>query len=198
MKLRLVLLAALALPATLAAQVTTGTILGTVVDSSGAVISGAKITITEITKATSQQFTTDDTGAYNAPFLVPGTYQVAVEKEGFKREVRSGIVVEVDRKARIDVTLAPGAVTETIEVTAAAPLVRSESAELGEVITERAVRELPLNGRNFAQLVPGSRRHAGPAGRESLGREHVQSARGIKLQRARQPGQRQRVAGGRD
>ncbi len=141
------------LPACLAAQVTTGTILGTITDSSGAVVAGAKVTITETGKGTSLQFTTDETGAFNAPFLVPGTYQVAVERDGFKRELRSGILLEVDQKARIDLVLAPGAVTETVEVTAAAPLVRSESAELGEVITERAVRELPLNGRNFAQLV---------------------------------------------
>ncbi len=147
------ILCLLLLPVYVEGQVTTGTILGTVTDSSGAIIGGAKVTITETSKGTSQEYTTDDTGFFNAPFLVPGTYQVAVERQGFRREVRSGITLQVDQRARVDVTLSPGPVTDTVEVSAAAPLVRSESAELGEVITEQAVRELPLNGRNFAQLV---------------------------------------------
>jgi hypothetical protein len=134
-------------------QVTTGTILGTVRDNTGAVVAGARITITEQSKGTSQAFVSDEGGSYNAPFLVPGTYQVTAEKEAFKKQLRSGVVLQVDQKARIDFTLEVGQVTETVSVTAAAPLVKSESSELGEVIEERAVRELPLNGRNFAQLV---------------------------------------------
>jgi hypothetical protein len=147
----LALLLALAIPA--AAQVTTGTILGTVRDSTGAVVPGAQVTITETSKGTSTQYATDETGSYNAPFLAPGTYSVAIEKTGFKKQIRSGIIVQVDQKARIDLTLDVGQVTETVSVTEAAPLVKSDSADLGEVITESAIRELPLNGRNFAQLV---------------------------------------------
>lgn len=135
------------------AQVTTGTILGTVRDSTGAVVVGAQVTITETNKGTSSRFETDETGSYNAPFLVPGTYSVTVEKPGFKKSVRSGIVLQVDQRARIEVTLDVGQVTETVSVVAAAPLVKSESAELGDVIEERAIRELPLNQRNFATLV---------------------------------------------
>ncbi len=71
----------------------------------------------------------------------------------FKRQVREGVILQVDQKARVDFTLEVGQVSETVSVTAAAPLVSSDSAELGSVITERAIRELPLNGRNFAQLV---------------------------------------------
>ena len=137
----------------LSAQVTTGTILGTVRDSTGAAVPGAQVTITETNKGTSLQFVTDDTGSYTAPFLTPGTYSVTVEKAGFRRQVRSGIVLQVDQRARVDFTLEVGQVTETVDVVAAAPLVRSESAELGEVIEERAIRELPLNGRLFTQLV---------------------------------------------
>jgi hypothetical protein len=111
------------------------------------------VTITETNKGTSLQFVTDDTGSYTAPFLTPGTYSVTVEKAGFRRQVRSGIVLQVDQRARVDFTLEVGQVTETVDVVAAAPLVRSESAELGEVIEERAIRELPLNGRLFTQLV---------------------------------------------
>ncbi len=135
------------------AQQTTGTILGTVRDNTGAVVSGAKVTITETSKGTVQNFTSDESGSYNAPFLIPGTYSVSAEMAAFKRQMREGVTLQVDQKARIDFTLEVGQVTETVSVTAGAPLVKSESAELGEVITERAVRELPLNGRNFAQLV---------------------------------------------
>ena len=130
-----------------------GTILGVVTDSSGAPVSGAQVVITEVNRNTSQTFTTDSSGSYNAPFLTPGSYSVSVEQQGFKKEIRSGITLQVDQRARIDIALSVGQVNETVNVTAAAPLVRSESAELGEVVEERAVRELPLNGRNFAQLV---------------------------------------------
>ena len=135
------------------AQVTTGTVLGTVLDNSQAVVSGAQVTITEAGKGTSQKLVTDETGAYSAPFLIPGTYTVTVEMAGFKKEVRSGVVLQVDQKARIDFVLEVGEVTQTVDVVAAAPIIKSDSSELGEVIEERAIRELPLNGRNFAQLV---------------------------------------------
>ena len=116
-------------------------------------VNGAKISITGTSKRISQTAVTGQTGAFSAPFLVPGSYSVSVEMAAFKRRVRAGVSLQVDQKARIDFTLEVGAVTETISVTAAAPLVRSGSAELGEVIEARAIRELPLNGRNFAQLV---------------------------------------------
>ena len=135
------------------AQVTTGTILGTVLDNSQAVVSGAQVTIMEAGKGTSQKLTTDETGAYSAPFLIPGTYTVTVEMAGFKKEVRAGVVLQVDQKARIDFVLEVGEVTETVDVVAASPIMKTDSSELGEVIEERAIRELPLNGRNFAQLV---------------------------------------------
>ena len=134
-------------------QVTTGTILGSVRDSSGAAIPAAKVTITDNAKGTTTDYQTDQAGAYNAPFLIPGTYTVAVEKEGFKRAVSANITLDVDQKARVDIALEVGQLSQTLEVTAAAPLVRSESAELGEVVGQRQVQDLPLNGRNFAQLV---------------------------------------------
>ena len=134
-------------------QVTTGTILGTIHDSSGAALAGAKVTITDNSKGTTSVYQTDDAGTFNAPFLIPGTYAVAVEKEGFKRSVSANVVLDVDQKARVDMSLEVGQLSQTLEVTAAAPLVRSESAELGEVVAQRQVQDLPLNGRNFAQLV---------------------------------------------
>ncbi|PYT90287.1 MAG: hypothetical protein DMG36_20870, partial [Acidobacteria bacterium] len=149
----LVLLAWLILGLPSAAQVTSGTIAGTVTDSSGAAVPGVKITITNIQKNDVRGYTTDETGGYNAPFLPPGTYRVAAEKAGFMRVTSVPVVLNVDDKARVDITLRIGDVKEVVEVGVSAPLVRQDSSELGDVIGERSIRELPLNGRNFAQLV---------------------------------------------
>ncbi len=135
------------------AQVTTGSILGTVRDNAGAPVKGATVTISDASKNTSQKFTTDDEGNYTAPFLIPGSYNVSVEAAGFKKGVTNNVVVQIDQKARQDFTLEVGQLTEVTEIVAATTLVRTESSELGEVIEQRAVKELPLNGRNFAQLV---------------------------------------------
>ena len=135
------------------AQVTTGTILGTVTDATGAAVPGAKVTVVDVEKGTAATRETEETGYYIFPFLVPGTYRVTIEKDGFRRAEQAAVVVQVDQRARVDITLTVGSVSETIEVVAAAPLVSSESAETGQVIEQRAVQELPLNGRNFAQLV---------------------------------------------
>jgi hypothetical protein len=135
------------------AQVTTGTIVGTVKDTDGGAVAGATVTITEVDKGTSKTISTDATGSYNAPFLIPGRYEVAIEASGFRKLLRRGVVLQVNERARVDATLEVGTFAEATEVTALAPLTRSDSAEMGEVIEERAVRELPLNGRNFATLV---------------------------------------------
>lgn len=135
------------------AQVTTGTIFGTVTDPSGAAIVGASVTVTDIDKGTVVNRKTDETGSFLFPFLIPGNYKVTVEQSGFKKAEQTGITLQVDQRARVDMQLTVGNVSETIEVTAAAPLVQSTSAETGQVIEQRAVQELPLNGRNFAQLV---------------------------------------------
>lgn len=135
------------------AQVTTGTIVGTVTETGGAVIPGATVTVTNTEKGTSAAYQTDQNGYYNAPFLIPGTYQVKVAKQGFSTEVRGGIVLQVDQQARVDVKLSLGEMTQTVSVTAAPPLVESQSSSLGQVINRAPVEELPLNGRNFAQLV---------------------------------------------
>ncbi len=113
----------------------------------------ASITVKETAKGTTQNYQTDENGAYYAPFLTPGTYQITVEKAGFRKQASEPFELQVDQKARVDFTLQVGDVTAAVEVTATAPLVRSETAELGQVIAEKAIRELPLNGRNFAQLV---------------------------------------------
>src|SRR6478672_8197369 len=142
--------AVLAVP--LAAQVTTGTIVGTITDPGG-VVPGANVTITEVNRGTSGAFVTDSAGTYTAPFLTPGTYRVEVNVSGFKKWVRDGIILQVNQRARVDVTLEIGRLEETTTVVASTPLLRTDSSEVGTVIEERAIKELPLNGRNFATLV---------------------------------------------
>lgn len=136
-----------------AAQVTTGTILGSVSDPSGASVANATVTVTEVNRGTAVTRTTDETGSFTVPFLVPGLYKVTIEAAGFKRAEQANITLNVDQRARVDVILQVGNVSETVEVVASAPLLQASSAETGQVIEQRAVQELPLNGRNFAQLV---------------------------------------------
>src|ERR1700733_14704820 len=134
-------------------QVTTGSILGTIHDATGAVVPNAKVTVSDTGKGTTSVHQTDSDGSYNVPFLIPGTYNVSVEMNGFKRSVSNNIVLDIDQKAQVDFTLELGGMSETVEVNTAAPLIRLDSSELGEVVGKRQVENLPLNGRNFAQLV---------------------------------------------
>ena len=113
---------------------------------------GANATVINEGQGTVFTRTTDQTGSCTVPFLIPGTYRVTAEQPGFRKAEQRDIVVTVNAQMRLDITLGAGNVTETVEVTAAAPLVRSASAETGRVIEQRAVQELPLNRRNFARL----------------------------------------------
>ncbi len=143
----------LSYPTSSTAQVATGSIVGTVVDSSGQAVPGAPVAVREVTRNTTTNLTTDQSGVYTAPFLVPGTYEVGVELQGFKTWVRRGLVLQVNDRLRIDVRLEIGTLSEATTVVAEAPLVRTDSSEVGTVIEEVAIKELPLNGRNFAALV---------------------------------------------
>ena len=116
------------------AQVTTGSILGTVHDASGAVIPGATVTVTDTGKGTTSVKQTDTSGNYAVSNLLPGTYNVAVEMTGFKRSVNNNVVLDIDQKADLDFTLETGGTSETVEVTSAPPLIRLDSSELGEVV----------------------------------------------------------------
>jgi hypothetical protein len=150
-----VLVAALmsfAIAAPTAAQVTTGTFVGTVRDPSG-IVPGATVTVREVNRGTSNTYVTDETGGYTAPFLSPGTYAIEVNVPGFRKWVREGVILQVNQRARVDVSLEIGGIQETTNVTAGSPLLRTDSSEVGTVIDERAIKELPLNGRNFATLV---------------------------------------------
>jgi len=135
------------------AQFTEGTIVGNVTDSSGAVVVGAAVRVTNVQTATTTEMKTDSIGFYRALHLQPGTYKVTVAMAGFKKAVLDDIPVHVNSTTRADATLQPGAVLETVEVSGTPPLVQTEEARLADTITPRQVENLPLNGRQVYQLV---------------------------------------------
>ncbi|HVO64675.1 MAG TPA: TonB-dependent receptor, partial [Terriglobales bacterium] len=134
------------------AQVESAKIVGTIRDASGAVMPGAKVTVTNTGTNDTRSFVTDNSGDYVVGQLQPGTYTIAVTEEGFKQAVQAPFKLDVNQVARVDLTLAVGNVNERVEVTAAEPLVESQTSSIGQVVEEQRVHELPLNGRNFLQL----------------------------------------------
>lgn len=142
-----------------------GTILGTVTDASGAPVAGAAVRVTNT--ATNQTLATQTTGEglYQAPNLAVGEYTVTVEKQGFRKLVRSGLQLQVDQRAQVDIRLDVGQVTESIEVQGEAPLVDTSNTSIGKVVDQKRVAELPLNGRSalaLTLLTPSVKSNAGP------------------------------------
>src|SRR5712692_1642208 len=136
----------------LGAQTTTGSIVGTVTDPSGAVIAGSNVTVANQGTSNSVKTTTDPTGNYVVTPLAVGTYTVAVEAAGFKKSVRSDIPINVQDRVRVDASLEVGAVTDTVEVVAAAPTLQTDTSYLGQVVGSQEIVDLPLNGRYFTRL----------------------------------------------
>jgi outer membrane receptor protein involved in Fe transport len=134
------------------AQVDTGSLVGTVKDPSGAVLPGVTVTATNADTGVATPAKTEVDGSYVITPLKIGRYSVSVEGAGFKREIRKDIVLDVQQTIRLDFSLTVGAVTETTEVSGATPLLETESASLGDVVTSQQVEELPLNGRRYADL----------------------------------------------
>ena len=134
------------------AQVTTADLVGTVRDNSGAVVRGVKVILTNVATNVSRNIITDESGNYIFTALQPGAYKLTAEADGFRRVERTGVVLQINQRAQVDVELQVGAVGETIQVTGSAPLLESQSSVLGSVIQEQQVQDLPLNGRNFVQL----------------------------------------------
>ncbi|MBI3895995.1 MAG: TonB-dependent receptor [Acidobacteria bacterium] len=134
------------------AQVTTGTISGTVSDSTGAVIPGATVTLRNTETGISRTITTNAQGRYTAQQLGLGMFEVTAEAAGFQSVVRSGIEMTVGRQAVVDFTLQVGAVAERITVTGEAPLLETTNAAVADLVSETQMRELPLNGRSFTDL----------------------------------------------
>ncbi len=130
-----------------------GRILGTVTDTSGGAVSGATVTILDTERGTSRVLTTDDAGAYNAPSLSAGNYTVRAEAKGFKKLERPNVVVEVGHEVRIDLTVQPGEQNQTVTVTESVPLVETTNATQGGTLENADIIDLPLNGRDFQNLL---------------------------------------------
>jgi len=149
----------------LSAQVQTGAISGTVTDPQDAAVAGAQIEIKNIGTNAMIRAQSNESGYYIAPGLPVGEYEVSARLQGFKRITRTGITLQVNQNAQVNVRLEVGQVTESIEVTGEAPLVDTGSATIGAVIENRRVTDLPLNGRNAMALTllnPGVISNAGP------------------------------------
>ena len=134
-------------------QANYGRILGIVTDQTGGVISGATVTVIDTQRGAARTLMTDQAGEYNAPTLIPGTYTVRVEAQGFKKLERQNVEVEVGKDVRVDVTVQPGEQNQTITVTEAVPLVETTNATLGGSLSNATINDLPLNGRDYQNLL---------------------------------------------
>jgi hypothetical protein len=154
----IVLTSLLLLPSLSWSQDTRGAITGTVTDSQQAVVGGASVLITNVGTNTVARLTTNASGYYEAPLLLPGSYSVTVEMSGFKRSVRSGITLAIGERLQIDVPLEVGGTAESVTVSAEAPLLDTSSVSTGRAISHREVMDLPVLGNNvsmLARLAPG-------------------------------------------
>ena len=131
----------------------TAKLVGTIKDSSGAAVPGARVTVVNTQTGFRQTRDSGSEGAYSFPLLPVGQYQVEVEKEGFQRFVQSGITLAVNDNATIDVSLSVGALTETVTVTDAAPLLETQTGAIRGLVDQQRIVDLPLNGRQVTQLM---------------------------------------------
>src|SRR5262245_46951504 len=160
---RLVCLSALLSTPMLEAQTSAAQITGRISDPSDAVISNASVRIANMDTGVVRNATTTESGYYTAPSLDPGRYQISVQVSGFKPVTRTNIVLQVDQVARIDFRLDLGSASESVLVEAQAPLLDAATSSLGQVVENRQVTELPVNGRNtlaFLQVTAGIRMQA--------------------------------------
>jgi hypothetical protein len=145
----------LSVPVCLSAQVSTGTITGQVTDVSGATVPNAPVVITDVRSNVTRSLVTDSAGLYSAPNLVPDEYSVQVTANGFQAQTKTGLVLSIGQTITLNFTLVPGTQKQSITVVGSAQqLVDTTTSMLGTVITEQAVQNLPLNSRNFLDLVP--------------------------------------------
>ncbi len=158
MKLRLLAILVLAAPLAMLSQEFRGTISGAVTDPTNSVIAGAKVTVLEVHTGTKVQTVSESTGLYTAPFLLPGDYDITVQVPGFKEAVRKGVHLGAGEHPVIDVHLEVGDTSQSISITAEAPMVNNENASVGGAITTKEVEDLPLSGGSpwmLAQLEMG-------------------------------------------
>ena len=148
----------------LAGQTTLGRILGSVHDSQDAAIVGAKVTVTDTQRNFSRSIVTDESGDYAVPDLQPSTYKVFIEAKGFNSFQAPGVLIEVGKDVRVDATLKAGDSAEVVTITEEIPLVDTTSSSLGGTLSNKEINDLPLNGRNYEnllQLRPGVVRYPG-------------------------------------
>ena len=141
------------------AQVDTGAISGVVTDSTGAIVPGAQIIITETETNAKVELSSNESGFYSSPALRTGPYQVEVSKQGFQSQKRTGIALRVQDRLELNFNLAVGSTTTELTVSTVAPVLESETSSLGTVVDSKTIDDLPLNGRTFIQLattVPGT------------------------------------------
>src|SRR5215218_8444111 len=147
------------------AQQGTGTISGIVTDSQNAIVGGASVQVTQVETGQAFKTQTNERGFYTAPGLAVGSYEVMAELKGFKRAVRSGLTLQVNQNAQVNLVLEVGQITESVQVIGETPLVDTSGATLGQVVENRRIQELPLNGRSalaLTMLTPGVVSNAGP------------------------------------
>ena len=146
------------------AQAVYGSILGTVTDSQGGAVSGAKITVTSLTKGTVNETTSNESGNYSVTHLIPDTYKIHIESAGFKTTEIPSVQVSADTGARVDATMQVGAVTQSVEVTSEVPQLKTDRADVSLTFNEKYVEDLPILNRNFTSfelLSPGTQKLVG-------------------------------------
>src|SRR3974377_464662 len=155
------------MPCLLFGQANLSRLSGTVRDQLGGAIVGASVSVIDADRGPERDGITDEAGGYVLPALIPGRKTIHAEFRGFKSFEQANVVLGVGQDARIDIVLQPGALNETIRVTEAPPLLDTTSAELGGTIQNQEINELPLNGRNFENLLdlrPGVTKYPGNSG----------------------------------
>src|SRR5713226_8436260 len=146
------------------AQAVYGSILGTVTDPQGAAVSGAKVTVTSVTKSTAVETTTNESGNYSVTHLIPDTYKIRIEAAGFKSTDIPIVQVSADSAAHVDATMQVGAVTQSVEVTGEIPQLNTDRADVDVEFSQKYVEELPVLNRNFTNfelLSPGTQKLVG-------------------------------------
>src|SRR6266403_4962796 len=146
------------------AQAVYGSILGTVTDPQGGAVSGAKVTVTSLTKSTTEETTTNESGNYSVTHLIPDTYKIRIEGPGFKATDIPSIQVSADSSAHVDVTMQVGAVTQSVEVTGEIPQLQTDRADVDVSFSKKYIEDLPVLNRNFTSfelLSPGTQKLPG-------------------------------------
>lgn len=167
------------------AQTTEAALIGLVADPSGSAIAGANVVTTNQATGQSRSVTTNETGAYRVAPLSPGTYDIRVTISGFKTKVQTGVLLQTGATLKLDVGLEVGEVTESIEVTAAAPILQTQDTAVAGVITTSQLERIPVNGRNYTRLLvlmPGTSDIRRSQGRGDLSGAQMVSVNGQRTQ----------------